>query len=52
MDIEIWVYGLEHHDKFKPVVTHINAMCNPILFEIPHNLCTPYHNLGVFHFYN
>ena len=47
-DIEIWVSGLEHCDKFKPFVSRIKTMCNPILLEIPHNLWTPDHNVGVF----
>ena len=52
MVIKIWVSGLEHRDKFKPIVSRINNMCNPILFEITHNLWTPYHNFGVFRWYN
>ena len=37
-DIEIWVYGLEHCDKFKHVVLCFKTMCNLIIFTIPHNL--------------
>ena len=49
-DIEIWVSGLERRDNFKPVVSHINTMYNPIIFVISHDLWTPYHNFGVFRF--
>ena len=52
MDIEIWLSGLEHRNNFKPVVSRINTMCNPILFAIPHNLWTPYQNFRVFSWYN
>ena len=40
-DIEIWVSGLEHRDKFKAVVSRLNSMFNPILFVIPPELWTP-----------
>ena len=40
-DIEIWVSGLEHRDKFKPVILRINNSYNPIIFAIPHDLWTP-----------
>ena len=51
-DIEIWVSGLEHCDRFKAIVSRINFMYNPILFAIPHELWTPYHNFGVYRYYN
>ena len=51
-DIEIWVPGLKHCDKFKAVVSQINSMYNPVLFSITHDLCKPYHNFGVFQWYN
>ena len=40
-DIEIWVSGLEHRDKFKAVVSRLNYMYNPILFVIPPEPWTP-----------
>ena len=30
MDIEIWVSGLEHHDKFKDAVLRNNSMYSPV----------------------
>ena len=51
-DIEIWVSSLEHPDKFKAVVSCINFMYNPVLFEIINELWTPYNNLGVYIWYN
>ena len=52
MDILIWVSGLKHRDKFKHVVSCINTMYSSVLFEIPHDLWTPYHNFGFFRWYN
>ena len=52
MNIEIWVSDLKHLDKFKPVVSRINTMCNPILFTIPHYLWTTYQRFGIFRLYN
>ena len=52
MDIEIWLSSIKHRDNFKPVVLYINIMYRPILLEISPNLWTPYHNVGVFHWYN
>ena len=51
-DIEIWVSGLEHRDKFKTIVSRINFMYNPITFTIPREIWTPYHNLGFHGWYN
>ena len=51
-DIEIWVSGLKHRDKFKSGVSRINSMYKPVLFTIPHEAWTPYHNFGVFRWYN
>ena len=47
-DIEIWVSGLEHRDKFKAVVSRINSMYNPIIYAITHELWTPYQNFRVY----
>ena len=47
-DIEMWVYGLEHREKFKAVITNINPLCNPILFAIPQELWAPYHSFSVY----
>ena len=47
-DIDIWISGLEHRDKFKHVISRFKSMCNPVLFAIPHKLWTPYHNFGAF----
>ena len=30
MDIDIWVSGLEHHKKFKAVITNMNTMYTPL----------------------
>ena len=51
-DIEIWVSGLKHRDKFKHIVLRSKTMCNLILYAIPYNLWTPYHNFGALHRYN
>ena len=34
-DIDIWVSGLEHREKFKAVIMNMNTMCKPTLFAIP-----------------
>ena len=47
-DIDIWVFRIEHHDKFKAVITNINPLCNPILFSIPQDIRYPYHNFSVY----
>ena len=52
IDIEIWVSSLEHSEKFKPIILCFKTICNPIIFAIPHDLWTPYHNLGAFYCYN
>ena len=44
-DIDIWISGLEHRDKFKAAITNINPLCNPTLFAIPQELWALYHNL-------
>ena len=51
-DIEIWVSGLEHRDKFMAVVSRINSMYNPIIYAITHELWTPYQNFRVYSWYN
>ena len=51
-DIEILVSGLKYCEKFNPVVLGFKTICNPIFFAIPHDLWNPYHNVGVFHWYN
>ena len=48
----MWVYGLGYRDKFKAVVLRINYMYNLVLFAITHEFWTPYHNFGVFYWYN
>ena len=45
-DIEIWVYGLNHCDKLKAVVSRITLIYNTILFTITHELWTPTTILG------
>ena len=52
VDVEIWVSGLKHRDAFKAVVSRINSMYNPVLFVIPPELWTPYHNFRVVRWYN
>ena len=47
-DIDIWVSGLEHCDKFKAFIKNMNTMCNPTIFSIPPELWSPYHNLSVY----
>ena len=47
-DIDIWVSGLEHCDKFKAVITNINPLCKNTLFAIPRELWAPYHNFIVY----
>ena len=44
--------GLKHCDKSKSAVSRINFMHNPVLSYIPQELCTPYHNSGVYSWYN
>ena len=50
-DIDIWLFGFEHWDKFKHVISRFKSMSNPILFAILHKLRTPYHNFRVFRLY-
>ena len=50
--ILIWVSSLGHPDKFKAVVLRINSIYNPVLFTIPRAIWTPFHNFGVFCWYN
>ena len=38
VDIDIWLSVLEHRDKFRSVISHINSMYNPVFFAIPHEL--------------
>ena len=47
-DIDIWVSGIEHCNKFKAVITNINTMCKPTLFSIQQELWAPYQNLSVY----
>ena len=47
-DIDIWVSGLEHHDKFKAVIKNMNTLSNPILFDIRPELWAPYHHFSVY----
>ena len=46
-DIDIWVSGLEHREKFKAVIPNMNTMCSPTLFPITQEIWAPYHNLSV-----
>ena len=41
MNIDIWVFRIEHRDKFKSVITNMNTMCNPTLFANTTELCVP-----------
>ena len=50
--IDICLSVLKHCDKFKHVILCFKYMCNPLLLEIPHKLCTPYHIFGAFRWYN
>ena len=52
VDIDIWLSGLKHRDKFKHKISRFKPMCNPVLFEIPHKLWTLYHNFGALRCYN
>ena len=40
--------GLEHRDKLKAIITKINPLCNPNLFAITLELCTPYHKFSMY----
>ena len=46
-DIDIWVSGIEHRDKFNATILNMNTMCIPTLFVIPQELWAPYHNFSV-----
>ena len=37
-DVDIWISGLGHCNKFKHFISCFKPMCNPVLFEIPHDL--------------
>ena len=47
-DIDIWVSGLEHCDKFKSVVNNMDTMLNPTIFSITPELREPYQNFSVY----
>ena len=47
-NIDIWVSGLEHRERFKAVIRNINTLCNPSLFAIPQELLAPCHNFSVY----
>ena len=51
-DIDIWLSGLEDHNKFKRVILSFKYVCNPVLFTITHDLWTLYHNIGTLCWYN
>ena len=47
-DIDIWVSGLKHLDKFKAVIKNTNNLYNPTLLAITTELRAPYHNSSVY----
>ena len=52
-DIDIWVSGLKHRDKFKSVIINMATMCNPIFLAILQEIWVLYHNFSVYNgFYN
>ena len=51
-NIEIWVPGLEHCNKFNHIFSRFKTMCNPILFTMPNNLWNAYHNSRALSWYN
>ena len=51
-DIYIWVSVLKNCDNFKAAVKNMNSFSNPTIFAITHELWAPYHNLGVYSWYN
>ena len=51
-DIDIWLSGLDQHNKFKHIISRFKYMSNPILFAISYDLCNTYHNFGDFRWYN
>ena len=51
-DIDIWLSGLKHRDKFKAAVKNMNYLSNPTLFAIPHELWATYHNFNAYIWYN
>ena len=52
MDIEIWLSGLKHCDKFNAVALRINSIYSPVIFVIIQELWKTYHNFGFFYWYN
>ena len=51
-DVDIWISGLEHRDKFKHAFLRFKYMCNPVFFTIPHKLWTLYHSFCALCWYN
>ena len=47
-DIDIWVSGIKHCDKFNAIIVNMNIMCNPPLLAIPQELWSTYHNFSVY----
>ena len=45
--IYIWVYGIEHRDRFKSVIKNMNTLSKPTIFAIPPELWVPYHNFSI-----